>query len=90
MEQQGLMERPQTHPAAGIECPVCGMPSLDPPMQHYLGCPRHDPETCHACRAPYSAPLKRNLGMNFSHRPLVIGASSAAMNAVAVASTPRR
>jgi hypothetical protein len=38
--------------AAEIECPVCHMPSLDLPMQHYLKCARHDPETCHACSAP--------------------------------------
>jgi hypothetical protein len=34
---------------ADIECAVCGMPSLGLPMQHYLSCPRHEPETCRAC-----------------------------------------
>ncbi len=45
---------------AELECEVCGMPSLGPPMQHYLNCPRHDPETCHACTS--SAPPKREQG----------------------------
>jgi hypothetical protein len=35
-----------------IEYPVCHMPSLGQPVQHYLDCPRHDPETCRACRLP--------------------------------------
>jgi hypothetical protein len=42
---------PHLEPAE-IECAVCGMPSLTLPMQHTLGCPRHDPATCHACSAP--------------------------------------
>ncbi len=54
MLEEPVAEDSESHlmETAEIECQVCHMPSFGQPMQHTLACPRHDPETCHACSAP--------------------------------------
>jgi len=54
MLEEPVAEDSESHlmETAEIECRVCHMPSFGQPMQHTLACPRHAPETCHACSAP--------------------------------------
>jgi len=53
--REGSMSAASEHPhpmEPEIECPVCHMPSLGQPVQHYLHCPQHEPETCRTCGVP--------------------------------------